>query len=134
MRASILLEQKALSCHRGAWKGTFSPHQRHLPTSFPTGTSSQEDARVKGSEAEAGLLDGGEGVACRGGWERQEGGREARLGQVSRPNSLTWPGGARERDVKASSKGCQSGQRVPPLCLCGTCLRSRAVSLQLWAW
>ena len=38
------------------------------------------------------------------------GGREARLGQVSRPNSLTGSGGARERDVKASSEVCQSGQ------------------------
>lgn len=38
------------------------------------------------------------------------GGREARLGQVSRPDSLTGSGGARERDVKASSEVCQSGQ------------------------
>ena len=76
----------------------------------------------------------GEGVGCRVGWERQEGRREARLGQVSRPNSLTGSGGAREGDVKASSRVCRSGQRVPPPCLCGTCLWSRATSLQLWAW
>lgn len=87
-----------------------------------------------GSKAEAGLLDGGEGVGCRVGRERQEGGREARLGQVSRPNSLTGSGGARERDAKASSEICQSGQWVLPPCLHATCLWSRAVSLRLWAW
>lgn len=58
-------------------------------------------------------------MGCRVGWERQEGGREARLGQVSRPNSLTGSGGPRERDVKASSRVCRSGQRVRPPCLCG---------------
>jgi len=66
---SCLLPQRGLKGH------VLSPPEA-LPTSFPTWTSSQEDARVMGSKAEAGLLDGETGWVVE--WDgkgRRAGGR-----------------------------------------------------------